>query len=162
MLCFILKQRLLGYLTKWIPTGDILLGAMIKQAPWNLRWPETAWSVNTPRRLSTSLGDLSDHNRTKKSPILKWNRTNSIIALSSRKQFWFPISPLWVYNGLTPNPSPHPLWSSFKSQGFVHRNDVSWVLTEVNRIIHPLSFSRICIFIAVWISIFQLYKMATS
>lgn len=60
------------------------------------------------------------------------------------------------------NPSPLPLWSCSKSQHFAHRENVGWVLIQVNGMIYPHSFSRTFVLIFVWVSVFQLYKLADS
>lgn len=60
------------------------------------------------------------------------------------------------------NPSPLPLWSCSKSQCFAHRESICWVLIQVNRMIYPHSSSRTFVLVSVWVSVFQLYKLADS
>lgn len=104
-------QSLLDYCPKWIPTEDILLGTLIKEAPWNLGWPEPE-KVSILQEYPAPANDFwvttATHTHTQ-TPTTKLNGPNQITALPSREQSSVPVSSLWVFNGLIPNTFPLPL-----------------------------------------------------
>lgn len=80
---------------------------MTKQTPGILAYLSQQEAPTLQEYSAPAQGALSDHSKTKISHM-KTEEGQSIIALSSREQSWFPISSLWVCNDLIPKPSPLP------------------------------------------------------